>query len=136
MSRSEAKSDESGRLRDRRAELARYVDGWRARGRRREASARAWQGEAKARAEQVVAMLVRDYSVTGVVLFGSVAQGRGAPGSDVDLLVEGLEGERYFEASAAARGIMRDIEIDLVPRQWARAGVLERAYREGIRLLG
>jgi predicted nucleotidyltransferase len=78
----------------------------------------------------VVQRLVRDFGVTRVVLFGSLARGDAGLESDVDLLVEGLLAERLFEATAM---LSRELgaDVDLVPRPAARPAVLERALSEG-----
>lgn len=79
--------------------------------------------------------LIREFGVTRVVLFGSLARSEARLASDVDLLVEGLKPERLFEAMAAvARELGAD--VDLVPSEVAHPAVLERALSEGQVLYG
>jgi len=46
----------------------------------------------------LVDVLVNDFGVGRVVLFGSLARGIAHSGTDIDLAVEGLAPERYFDA--------------------------------------
>ncbi|MGQ9554223.1 MAG: nucleotidyltransferase family protein [Anaerolineae bacterium] len=52
-----------------------------------------------AQARQAAAMLKSEFGAKRVVLFGSLAHGAWfTPDSDVDMAVEGLSGERYWQA--------------------------------------
>lgn len=111
--------------------LESYVDGWRQRALRAEGERSAWQHGLRARLKAVVDLLVRDYGVRRIVLFGSLARDEARPGSDVDLLVDGLGLEHLVEASAQAGRILQDADVDLVPAQVARPEILIRAELEG-----
>lgn len=66
-------------------------------------------------AGQLAQILARDYSVSRVILFGSVlAKGRFQEDSDVDIAVEGLPKADYFPALAR---LMREspFAVDLKP---------------------
>lgn len=78
----------------------------------------------------VVQRFVREFGVTRVVLFGSFARGDARLDSDVDLLVDGLQPERLFEAMATLSREL-DADVDLVPAAAARPEVLQRAFAEG-----
>jgi predicted nucleotidyltransferase len=70
--------------------------------------------EARLRLPSVAALLVERFGVRRIVLFGSLLEGRLHERSDIDLGVEGLAPERYWEAlwrCAAAAGR----HVDLVP---------------------
>ncbi len=106
--------------------------------RRREARERAarWQAAASQEARDVALMLAREYGAVRVLMFGSVARGEGRPGGDVDLLVEGIPPERWFEACGQADSLARAARPDLVPWRSCRPEVLERALAEGVLLHG
>jgi predicted nucleotidyltransferase len=116
--------------------LASYVYGWRRRSRLEAEKVTAWRERVRARIDPVVKMLVRDFRVSRVVLFGSFARGEAVPGSDVDLLVTGISAERVLDAVVAADRILRESALDLVPSELARPVVRERAEREGVVLYG
>jgi len=60
------------------------------------------------------ALLRRDFGVTRVVLFGSLARGRFRPDSDIDLAVEGLAAAAFFPALAQASQLS-EFPLDLKP---------------------
>lgn len=55
-------------------------------------------------------------------------------GTDIDLMVRGLEDERYFEILAAVSVIARPFHIDLIPFEKAWPSLKKRALKEGLRL--
>ena len=59
-------------------------------------------------------MLRREFAATRVVLFGSLAQGRFLPDSDIDLAVSGLPVADFFAALAQA-GKLSEFPVDLKP---------------------
>jgi len=63
-------------------------------------------------------LLVGEFGVRQVILFGSVARGRAHSDTDVDLAVEGLAPERYFEALARCSDVAGR-NVDLVPMEEA-----------------
>lgn len=112
-----------------------YVDGARERLRRAREQAAAWNVEALEQASRAARRL-RELGAHEVILFGSVARGDGRPGSDVDLLVDGIPDERWYDACAEVADVVTCAEVDLVPRSRARAHILIRALAEGRVLLG
>ena len=91
--------------------------------------------EIRAMIPSVADLLVRDFGVRKVVLFGSLARGDGRPDSDIDLAVEGLPPELTFRAMARAADIAGR-HVDLVPLETARPEVLAIIEREGEVILG
>ena len=90
------------------------------------------RGEAMAAVvPELARLLVRDFGVTRVVLFGSVARGQVNDGSDIDLAVEGLADADYFRALGALAGAT-PFDIDLVPLRDASPGMLESIRTEGV----
>lgn len=78
----------------------------------------------------VVKMLVGRYAVKKVVLYGSLASGRFAEGSDIDIAVEGLDRAQFFEALASVNRITPPW-VDLKPLEGLDAFFRERVLREG-----
>jgi len=72
-----------------------------------------WSARIRARVPAVLDVLVREFRVRRVVLFGSVAAGMAHAGSDIDLAVEGLSPADYFRALARA-GDVAGRDVDLV----------------------
>lgn len=96
---------------------------------------RARATQARERLPSVVALLVERFAVRRVVLFGSPLEGRLHEHSDIDLAVEGLAPERYWEAlwrAEAAAGR----HVDLVPTEDASDAVRERLATVGEVLYG
>lgn len=117
-------------------ELEGYVAGWRRRDEEAAARAIAWRTDVRARVVRAVELLVQRFGATRVVLFGSLARDSATPGSDVDLLVEGLSADTFWDAAAAVDRVLMDVPVDLVPAQFARPEVLERARQEGEVMVG
>ena len=95
-----------------------------------------WRAEALAQATACAEALAHEFGATRVVLFGSVARGDARPGSDVDLLVDGVPDGRWFDAVARAMEVVRCAEVDLVPAARVHAHVAARIASEGKVLLG
>jgi predicted nucleotidyltransferase len=116
--------------------LSIYVEAWRARDRREAAEAAAWRARIRARLPAVVRMLVDDYGVTRVVLFGSLVRDEGRAGSDVDLLVGGLRIEQLLDAAVEAEGLLEEAVADIVRTERARPEICDLAERDGEVLYG
>jgi predicted nucleotidyltransferase len=78
----------------------------------------------------VADVLVREFGVHRVVLFGSVARGAARPDSDIDIALEGLPPGQTFHAMARAAEVAGR-NVDLVPMEGARPEVLALIAREG-----
>jgi predicted nucleotidyltransferase len=121
---------------DRPTDVMGYVTGWRERAAESRRRALAWRRSALARLDAAVRLLVEDFGVTRVVLFGSLSRDEAEPGSDLDLLVAGLPPARLIEATVALQRVVDHIDVDLVPVELARPEVAARAMREGVVLYG
>jgi len=117
-----------------RAGLSSYAAGWQARDRLRQQQAAEWRSRMEARLPQVARMLADDFGATRVLLFGSLARGMAGPGSDIDLLVDGLALERLIEATVRAERLLAEARVDLVPADQIRPEVMTRALAEGVLL--
>ncbi len=78
-------------------------------------------------------MLVEQYGARRVWLFGSLAHRRFVhTRSDIDLAVEGLPPEKYFRALATLwRLLLTGLELDLVPLEDAKPGMVDLVQKEG-----
>ena len=102
--------------------------------RRREAKRQAAEARAarlRAAVPAAVAMLRAQHGVGRAWLFGSLAWGGPRLTSDVDLAVEGLPAERYFQALADLEGLLRG-GVDLVRMEDADETLRARILAEGI----
>ena len=113
--------------------LDHYAEGWIERGRLAAARQAEWREAVRNRLPALVSLLVERFEVTRITLFGSFARGSAVPGSDIDLLVDGLSDDRLIEATVAAERLFSPlpITVDLVPVHRARSAVRERAEQEG-----
>jgi predicted nucleotidyltransferase len=94
-----------------RPDVSGYVEGWRRRLLEEGELRKRRRDELVARLRPVAARFAREFGVPRVILFGSAAEGRTRPGSDVDLAVQGLAPDRYL---AALRFLEREIGPDVV----------------------
>ncbi len=110
-----------------------YIVAWRER-RRREVEEQERRVEAaRAAARECARVLVEQYSAQRVWLFGSLAHRRFLhAASDVDLAVEGLPAEVYFQALAMIWDLLPPgFELDLVPLEGAKPDLLGVIQKEG-----
>ena len=63
---------------------------------------------------RIAAVLRQQFGVRRIILFGSLAERRFAPGSDIDLAVEGLAKADLFAALAQVNELSR-FQVDLKP---------------------
>jgi len=110
-----------------------YVEAWRKRLSQEESERRMRARRLRELAHACARRLVQDFGARKVYLFGSllredVVHAR----SDIDLAVEGLEGDSYFEAlSAVWKLLPAGVELDLVLLEEAWPGLAERVRTEG-----
>jgi predicted nucleotidyltransferase len=117
------------------ARMRPYALAWRRRlAAERQASCRS-AIDARAAAKRCADLLVERFGAVRVYLFGTLAVGSSrafGPRSDVDLAVEGLPDERYFEAlSALGIATSDQLLIDLVPLETAPPGLRARVVDSG-----
>ena len=80
----------------------------------------------------VAAALKTRFGARRVVLFGSLAHGAWfAPDSDVDLAVEGLLGDSYWQAWRLAEEMISDRSVDLIEIETASASLRQAIERYG-----
>lgn len=122
-------------LREETSAWAPYIEAWRIRLAAEEEERRATAEEMRAAAQRCGKILVRRFGASRVYLFGSLS-GRTAtpfgPRSDVDLAVEGLVPDRYWEALGAVEAeLPRGRHVDLVRLEDAHASLRERVLGSG-----
>lgn len=126
-------------------QVATYSKAWRARVQDAQRLAGDWRRAVRTILPEAVALLRRQFGASRVILFGSFARDEAAPGSDLDLLAEGLDPARLLEATIAVQDLLDErlgtalggaglptLDLDLVPRQLVRAPILARIETEGV----
>jgi predicted nucleotidyltransferase len=87
------------------------------------------------RIREVAAMLKKRFGAKRVILFGSLAHAAWfTPGSDIDLAVEGLAKDAYWQAWRMAEELISDRAIDLVELETVRESLLRAIQRHGVEL--
>jgi predicted nucleotidyltransferase len=88
------------------------------------------------KARVVAKTLKEKHKVKEVILFGSLIWRQDFlwRGTDIDLLVKGIDDERYFEILADISAISHPFHVDLIPFEKAWPSIKERALKEGLRL--
>ena len=87
------------------------------------------------RVREAAGMLKTRFGARRVVLFGSLAHAAWfAADSDVDLAVEGLSAQEYWEAWRAVEELIRDRPVDLVALETAGESLRRAIERTGIEL--
>jgi len=109
---------------------AQHFEYWRRRQAEHRAHSRQLAQHARADVGRMVDVLVERYGAKRVVLFGSLARGRFAPGSDIDLAVEGIAPDDYFAAWAAVNRLTH-LWVDLKPLEDLDAYFRERVLATG-----
>jgi predicted nucleotidyltransferase len=112
-------------------DFSEYVAAHRASFARHRAAQAGRAADARATAERIARHLVDELGARRVVLIGSLARGDFGPHSDIDLVVEGLPGARFWSACTAADRIAGTWPVDLIPADAAHALVHQRVREEG-----
>jgi predicted nucleotidyltransferase len=101
-----------------------------ARARREQAEWESLRSKVREALPGLVAVLVREYGVRRVTLFGSLLHRTPSERPDIDLLVEGLDSSRRAEALGRLF-LLAPLPVDLVPREIGRQEIVQRALDEG-----
>ncbi|CDM95587.1 MULTISPECIES: nucleotidyltransferase family protein [Oscillatoriales] len=86
--------------------------------------------QARSDVDTIVEMLVSQFGVRRVILFGSLVRGRFRETSDIDLAVEGLRKKDYFLAVAEANDLTRRW-VDLKPFEDLEPHFRDRVLQTG-----
>jgi predicted nucleotidyltransferase len=88
-----------------------------------------------ARVREVSSALKARFGVRRVIVFGSLANAEWfTPDSDIDLAVEGLAVNDFWEAWRLAEEIIADRPVDLIEIEMAKESLLQAIQRYGIEL--
>jgi len=111
----------------------RHLRFWRRRGANRRERADQAAAEARADLGRITDLLVRKFGAKRIILYGSLARGHFAPGSDIDLAVEGVSKRDYFAALGAVNGIT-ERWVDLKPIEQLGPRFRHRVLMEGMEI--
>jgi predicted nucleotidyltransferase len=111
-----------------------YIQAWRKRWAQEEQDRQERAKQLCRVARECARRLVQEYGAERVYLFGSLlSTDRVHDRSDIDLAVEGLDGDLYFRALADLWKLLPEgAELDLVPLEQAWPSMLERVRSEGM----
>lgn len=87
----------------------------------------------RSRLPEATALLRTQFGTKRVWLFGSLVQGNPSSDCDVDLAVEGLKPNQYFDALAELMRLF-GVRVDLVPVEKAPSSLRDRILAEGAEL--
>jgi predicted nucleotidyltransferase len=109
-----------------------YVRGWRERAACAEEERRERAAEARALLPLLVRHLVTQCGARRVWLIGSLVEGGFHQRSDLDLVVEGLEGAAIYRAGAELDDLGGGrFRIDLIPLEDAYPALIDKVFRRG-----
>lgn len=87
------------------------------------------------RLREAAALLKTRFGARRLILFGSLAHRAWfAPDSDVDLVVEGLAGDDYWQAWRLVEEVIGDRPVDLIEMETASRSLLRAIQRYGVDL--
>jgi predicted nucleotidyltransferase len=86
-------------------------------------------------ARRAAILLKGDYGVKRVVLIGSLASGKGFhPRSDIDLVIWGLDENKYYQAVGRLLGLDPEFEVDLIEAEYASPNLSRVIEQDGVSL--
>lgn len=91
-----------------------YIDYWRSRIAKRIAREKACEAAAWVTVREAACLLKSQFGATRVIVFGSLVRDLFGEDSDIDIAVEGIKDNRFFEALTAVNEL-GDRQIDLKP---------------------
>lgn len=101
---------------------------------RRRAEQRLWNQRlakrARADLERIVAVLVGEFGAERIILFGSLARGCFAPGSDIDLALAGISPADFIVAMARVNSLT-SLWVDLKPLEELEPHFCQRVLATG-----
>lgn len=90
--------------------------------------------EARSIAREIAEVLKHRFGAKRVVMFGSLARGDFAQGSDIDLAAWGIAAPDYYRAVAFASGFSKIWKVDLVDAEDCSGALLAGILSEGVEL--
>ena len=121
-------------MRDRREDWSEYIAAWRERLARQDSQKRQRVQRLRKVAQDCARCLVQEFGVSKVYLFGSLLDEELVHDrSDIDLAVEGLDGELYWKALRSLGELLpAEAGLDLVILERAWPSLAERVKTEGV----
>lgn len=87
----------------------------------------------RSRIPEAASLLRTQFGARRIWLFGSLAQGNPSPNCDVDIAVEGVQSNQFFEALAELMQLF-GVRVDLVAMEKAPPSLRQRIFAEGTEL--
>jgi uncharacterized protein len=116
------------------SEFDAYLAGWQKRGEQERVASAEAREHALTVARELARVLVNRHGARRVLLVGSLARGDFGPGSDIDLVAEGLADDAFFAIGAELEALAGGFRVDLVPLESATAAYRARVAEEGVAL--
>lgn len=111
-------------------DTVRFASAWKRRRERNQIRRQALARKAREDLQQIVRILACEYDAERIILFGSLLGDRFAPDSDIDVAVEGLTPEHFYEALAAVNRVTSQW-VDLKPLEDLDTLLKRRILQEG-----
>jgi predicted nucleotidyltransferase len=111
-----------------------YRQAWSERLRAQAQAERDRAARARALVPALAAELRRGFGARRVVLIGSLARGTFGARSDIDLVADGIDPARLFEACARRQSVAEDIDVDLALLGDLRPRAQRAVTEEGVDL--
>ncbi|MDV3001969.1 MAG: hypothetical protein N5P05_003575 [Chroococcopsis gigantea SAG 12.99] len=107
-----------------------YLEYWRKRQQEQQKHNQYLAQRAREELKSVIDYLKENFPVTKIILFGSLVKGKFCETSDIDLAVEGIPPEKYFQVLNTINS-MSDRLIDLKPLESLDPHFLKRVLQTG-----
>jgi predicted nucleotidyltransferase len=107
-----------------------YLQYWRERQKKQRDYNQSLAYSAREQLEPIIDYLKENFPVTKIILFGSLVKGKFCETSDIDLAVDGIPPEKYFQVLNTVNS-MSDRLIDLKPLEALEAHFLKRVLETG-----
>jgi uncharacterized protein len=107
-----------------------YLEYWQNRQRERQQQNQQLARQARKNLRPIIAYLIENFPITKIILFGSLLKGNFCETSDIDLVVEGIPKENYFQILARVNSLS-DRWIDLKPIEDLEPHFLQRVLQTG-----
>lgn len=86
-------------------------------------------------ARKIAKILKNKYGAETIIVFGSMTEkNRFHKRSDIDLAVEGIPDEKFYEAYGEITGKLSDFKVDLVDIKDCKKSLLSAIEKEGIKI--
>ncbi len=108
----------------------RQLDYWKSKQKQQQLEEQISKNQAQNEVEVIIQILVKQFAVKKIILFGSLVRGKFNKNSDIDLAVEGVPKRDYFTAVAIANSVTSRW-VDLKPLEDLEPHFRERVLATG-----